>query len=220
MNLSLVTNTKACQEGPCPYCVLGVQHDANMDDAAYAYRVEWQRFIETNENPWRYWMRSVAWNQLYVRHLISIMPLQPGPWDEDTRGSDPPGGLYPNVPVGMVPTLTDSWVSCCGVRPPPPPPPEQFGSGASASSAAVHHSAQESNVELFRWQYTGGKKGKWTDYEDEATTQLEHAFQMGWNVCDLRIEDWDYRINFRKMTQISMETGTVRSVRRLCPMDE
>jgi hypothetical protein len=64
----------------------------------------------------------------------------------------------------------------------------------------------------FTWQYTGGKKGKWTDYEEGVMTQLEEAFQMGWNVCDLRLGEWDYRINLKEMTQVSTETGTVRSV--------
>jgi hypothetical protein len=67
----------------------------------------------------------------------------------------------------------------------------------------------------FTWQYTGGKKGKWTDYEWEAMTQLENAFQMGWSFWDLRLGEWDYRINLKEMTQLSMETGTERCVRRL-----
>ena len=216
MSLSVVTSEHGtCQEGPCPYCVLGVPHGANMQESANAYRTEWQRFIETNENPWRYWMRSVAWNQLYVRHLTSVMPLQPGPWDEDARGPNPVEGLYPNVPAGMVPTMTDSWGSCCGARPPPPPPPEQFGSWPAASSQSMDHVAEESNTVPFTWQYTGGKKGKWTDYEWEAMTQLENAFQMGQSFCHLRLGEWDYRINLKEMTQLSMETGTERCVRRL-----
>ena len=165
-------------------------------------------------------MRSVAWNQLYVRHQAAMMPLQPGPWDEDTRGPDPPGGLPHMVPVGMVPNLPDSWGSCCEARNPPPPPPAQFGSFASSSSAGVGQAAQESNELLLRWQYTAGKKRKWTDYEDEDITLLEDAFQMGKSVLDLRLGDWDYEINFTNMTQCSIATGTVRGVRRLCPQDE
>ena len=210
----------ACPEGPCPYCVLGVPHNATMQESADAYRTEYQRFIDTQENPWSYWMRSVAWNQLYVRHRAAMMPLQPGPWDEDTRGPDPPGGLYPRVPVGMVPNLPDSWESCCEARTPPPPPPGRFGSFASASSAGVGQAAPESEELSLKWQYAGGKKRKWSDYEEEAMTQLEDAFQMGRNVFDLRLGDWDYRINFTNMTQCSIETGTVRGVRRLCPLDE
>ena len=66
----------------------------------------------------------------------------------------------------------------------------------------------------------GGKNTKWSDYEEEAMTQLEDAFQTGTNVFDVRLGDWHYRINFTNMTQCSIQTGTVRGVRRLCPVDE
>jgi hypothetical protein len=216
--LSLFTHVAgACPESPCPYCVLGVPHNATMQESADAYRNEYHRFIDTQENPWRYWMRSIAWNQLYVRHLTSEMPLQPGPWDEDTRGPDPPGGLYPKVPVGMVPNLPESWGSCCAARSPPPPPPIQSDSFASSSSAWLGQVAPEAEEMPLRWQYAGGKKRKWSDYEEEAMTQLEEAFQMGSHLVDLRLGEWDYRINFANMTQTSIETGTVRNVQRLCP---
>jgi hypothetical protein len=216
--LGVWANEDECSEGPCPYCVLGVRHGASMRESGDAYRIEYERFISTNEsNPWSYWMRSVAWNQLYVRHQAETMPIQPGPWDEDTRVPDPRGGQQQMVPNALVPMLSDSWGSCCAAMGPPPGPPDKFASITASSSAGIGLAAQESDERLFTWQYEGGKKRMWSDYDDETMTLMESAYQMQQQVLKLRYGDWEYTINFEHMTQTSDTTGMVRGVQRLCP---
>jgi hypothetical protein len=219
--LSVVANDgySTCEVRPCPYCVLGVPHNATMEEAADAYRIEYERFVDNESNPWRYWMRSVAWNQIYVNHRETTTPLEPGPWDEDTRGPDPLGGLTPCVPLTIFPNLIESWSSCCEARTPPPAPPQQFGSRASASTDGVGHGGEASDEKLLRWQYEGGKKRKWCDYLDGDMTLLEDAYQSGRSVVHVRIDDWDYMINITNMTQHSNQTGMVRGVRRLLIQD-
>ena len=186
-----------------------------MFACAAVYRREYELFVDGDSNPWRYWMRSIAWNQIYVRFQREKQHISPGPWDEATRTPDPPGGLTPIVPVGMVPNLVDSWGSCCTARTPPPAPRTTFGSRASSSTARVGAVDQTTVQVSPEWRYQGGKKRKWTTYEDGETILLEEAYQSGVAVFDLVIDTWDYSINFTEMTQYSHTTGTERKVERV-----
>ena len=186
-----------------------------MHEVAAEYRREYELFVDGCSNPWRYWMRSIAWNQIYTRYQRTTQPMSPGPWDEATRTPDPPGGLTPFVPVGMVPNLPDSWGSCCTARTPPPAPPTTFGSGASSSTAGISAVDQATVQVPPQWRYQGGKKRKWTEYEDGETILLEEAYKSGVVVFDLVIDSWDYSINFTEMTQTSHTTGTERKVQRV-----
>ena len=68
---------------------------------------------------------------------------------------------------------------------------------------------------FIKWQFEGGKKMKWTDYDVDSSEVLEMAYSEGRPTCDLEIDEWLYVIDFSSMSQLSMETGKTRRVRRL-----
>jgi hypothetical protein len=70
--------------------------------------------------------------------------------------------------------------------------------------------------EFPQWQYQGGKrKNKWSPYEHSANQHLEGAYKAGATMVELVIDDWNYTVNLREMTQTNSENGTIRRVRRL-----
>jgi hypothetical protein len=70
--------------------------------------------------------------------------------------------------------------------------------------------------EFPQWQYQGGKrKNKWSPYDHGANEHLEGAYKAGATMVELVIDDWNYTVNLREMTQTNSENGTIRRVRRL-----
>jgi len=74
---------------------------------------------------------------------------------------------------------------------------------------------EEIAEEYPKWQFHGGKKMRWTDYDADSSAALEMAYSAGRDQCDLEIDEWVYSINFANMRQWSEETGKTRGVRRL-----
>ena len=66
-----------------------------------------------------------------------------------------------------------------------------------------------------KWQYQGGKKRKWTDYDDECQEKLDYAAYAAKETADLTIDDWFYTVTFENMEQYSHEHGTIRYVRQV-----
>jgi hypothetical protein len=66
------------------------------------------------------------------------------------------------------------------------------------------------------WQFEGGKKHKWTNYDAYSQEQLEHAFANNIARVELVIDNWPYTVELTdNMTQISGISGARRRVRRL-----
>ena len=69
---------------------------------------------------------------------------------------------------------------------------------------------EEVQDEYPKWQFQGGKKMRWTDYDADSSAALEMAYSSGRDQCDVEIQEWIYTINFEHMTQFSEETGKTR----------
>ena len=71
--------------------------------------------------------------------------------------------------------------------------------------------------EFPRWEFLGGKekKHKWQAYYREPCELLEAAFELGVGQVALTIDDWKYEVDLVNMTQKSLETSAIRTVRRL-----
>ena len=67
-----------------------------------------------------------------------------------------------------------------------------------------------------QWQFRGGKSRKWTAYNRDSNELLEVAFgEIGLGMVTLSIDDWMYQVDLAGLTQLSLETGMIREVRRL-----
>jgi hypothetical protein len=69
--------------------------------------------------------------------------------------------------------------------------------------------------EFPQWQYQGGKKNKWTAYDRDSNGKLENAYTTGESSVTLSVEDWEYIVDLRVMSQWSGEAHRTRLVRRL-----
>ena len=71
--------------------------------------------------------------------------------------------------------------------------------------------------EFPRWEFRGGKekKLKWQAYYREPCELLEAAFELGIGQVVLTIDDWKYEVDLVNMTQRSLTTEAIRTVRRL-----
>jgi hypothetical protein len=190
-----------------------------MSEAACAYREEHDRYTSTLVNPWSFWMRSVAWNQIYSKYMANKYPMEPGPWDDEEERVN---GMFfvkkPVVPLQLIPCLMSSWSSSCSAGAVPPgPPPDPPPTEERASRWATSEPEQEDRK--VRWQYKGGKKRKWMDYDDESIDKLEWAKENKKVSVVLVIDKWQYTVNLDTMTQFSWETDTERPVQRVVKGD-
>jgi len=87
-------------------------------------------------------------------------------------------------------------------------------SGSRGASRGQKRNRDE--PEYPKWEFQGGKTKKtWQAYDQETNQLLESAFQRKRTLVDFVIDGWDYTVNFHTGLQMSHETGSVRSVRRL-----
>jgi hypothetical protein len=61
----------------------------------------------------------------------------------------------------------------------------------------------------------GKKKNKWAPYDHATNEHLENAYHAGAVMVELKIDEWEYTVNLRDLTQTNTENGTIRRVRRL-----
>lgn len=62
-----------------------------------------------------------------------------------------------------------------------------------------------------KWQWKNGNT--WQDYDEKDSKQLEQAYAHGKDV-KIKINKWEYAIDFVNMTQRNLETNTTRPVQR------
>jgi hypothetical protein len=95
------------------------------------------------------------------------------------------------------------------------------GAAAPSDSGDVGTTRPESRFmgddEFPRWEFRGGKekKLKWQAYYREPCELLEAAFELGIGQVVLTIDDWKYEVDLVNMTQRSLTTEAIRTVRRL-----
>ena len=217
-------SSSQCPADPCPYCELRLPHTATTTDVldkCLAMTTESNR--ELNKVVCRYTRHCGA-----ARHIVQLL------------GSDTDLPVAPTLFALLGEALVNDYVhhmaplvSPGGKCPPPAPnvAPPPTGASASADKKAPDWSGRKGTPkgqkrwmaedEFPQWQYrSGAKHNKWSTYERAANEQLEFSFKNGAVKVELCLGDWKYEVDLIDLTQLSIEFGTVRGVRRVAgPQD-
>ena len=205
-----------CPVQPCPYCAVHLPHNATTDDVlARCKQMTTDTNAELNRIVSSYTRRIGA-----ARHILRLhdtatkLPAAPSMFDLVGPALcrdyscymapliDPLGQMPPPPPDGAHPLST---AAAAGPQP-------STGSGSTPQGLKRWMDVDE----FPQWQYQGGKrKNKWSPYEHSANQHLEGAYKAGATMVELVIDDWNYTVNLREMTQTNSENGTIRRVRRL-----
>ena len=119
-------------------------------------------------------MRSVAWHQIFAKHMALKFQMELGTWDDDDEKVNGMFVKRPEVPTQLTPCLATSWTYSCAAGAVPPGPPDSPPPSDRRPSRWAS-AAEEPDEKLVQWQYEGGKKRKWADYDDESAQLLEWA---------------------------------------------
>ena len=208
-----------CPVTPCPYCALGLPHDATSDDVLTKTKeMTCDTNKELNKTVCSYTYRcGAARHILTLHHNTTKLPAAPSMFD--LAGPE----LCRNYSCHMAPLIDPR-----GHMPPPPPfgahpmsPAAAAGPLPSTGSGGTPTSMGDSRFlgddEFPRWEFRGGKpkKLKWMPFWREPCELLEAAFELHLEHVTISIDDWQYDINLVNKTQTSLKHGTVREVRRL-----
>ena len=205
-----------CPVQPCPYCAVALPHNATSDDVVTKCQ---QMTTDTNTDLVTI-VRSYTMRCGAARHILQI---------HDTARKLPAApSIFALVGERLccdylcyMTTVIDPRQKC------PPPPPdghrlprgqEAVGPQASTGSGSTPRGLKRwmDDDEFPQWQYMGGKKkNKWSPYDHRTNEHLEGAYQAGAIMVELEIDDWEYTINLRDLTQTNTENGTIRRIRRL-----
>ena len=205
-----------CPVQPCPYCAVRLPHNATTDDVlARCKQMTTDTNTELNTIVSSYTLRCGA-----ARHILRL---------HDTARKLP---AAPSMFALVGAALCRDYSYCMAplidpLEQMPPPPPDgahPMGPAAAAGPQASTGSGSTptglkrwmDDDEFPQWQYMGGKKkNKWSPYDHRTNEHLEGAYQAGAIMVELEIDDWEYTINLRDLTQTNTENGTIRRVRRL-----
>ena len=206
-----------CPVTPCPYCALGLPHDATSDDVLTKTK---EMTCDTNKQ-----LNKMVCSYTYrcgaARHILTLhhntkkLPAAPSMFD--LAGPE----LCRDYSCHMAPLIDPA----AAAGPPPRTanahpmsPPTAAGPQASTGSGSTPTGLKRwmDDDEFPQWQYMGGKrKNKWATYDPACNEHLEGAYQAGAIVVELTSDDWKYTVNLRDWTQTNCANGTVRGVRRL-----
>jgi hypothetical protein len=205
-----------CPVQPCPYCAVALPHNATTDDVlARCKQMTTDTNTELNRIVSSYTLRcGAARNILRLHDTARKLPAAQSMFDLVGPA------LCRDYSCYMAPLIDP-----LGQMPPPPPdgehplsPPAAAGPHPSTGSGSTPQGLKRwMDVDEFpQWQYQGGKrKNKWSPYEHSANQHLEGAYQAGAIMVELVIDDWNYTVDLRDMTQTNSENGTIRRVRRV-----
>lgn len=211
-----------CPLTPCPWCTLGVAHDATTQEVRRAWNSHYIEYINTStvlemENTEK--MHALIFIfALRGEHAWPKPRSSPGELDE--RGQDEPGakrfkgdGKGSRVRVEQAaPSWTSAASSADGPRPSLRTPwserPADWGNSAAAPAASAFRP---------RWQFQGGRQRQWVDYDDFSAFSLEVAFEKRKAECYFWVGEWRYCVKMSRLpfVQISLSTGAERGVRRI-----
>jgi hypothetical protein len=230
----------ACPSSPCPWCILGMMHNATFDEVANQLRVRMAEWSNTGCSSLQLGIAVFAFEWILLHHQQRPYgPVQQPMAIASVRGE-------------RVFSLANHFKFCVEVvdnwsRAPPPPPvatePGQRHSSAAASHSSSswlsgdiggdnfhpdsnrgvwrsHHSPDEEEETLpevhphFQWQ-AGSSKKTWRSFEEPFQTQMRCAYQNGEE--GFRIvwsDEHPYTdIKFPTMEQKNVETGFIRKIR-------
>jgi hypothetical protein len=187
------SNRHRCNRRMCPWCILGVERQADVTAAAHAWQLEHESFTLGDINPWKYWIASCAWNWIWTMHCVQVQPpartlADQGIWGvttPDTEASLPP----PPPPQSLLPSMEASAAAARRlVR-----QAESAGSASAISSSSPwrdrHGGIAAIPVGAVGGQpcvveYWGGKATGWTPYDATVQGILQAARSTG----NLRVE--------------------------------
>ena len=217
--LAIVPQVDACPSTPCPFCDLGIGHNATKEQVLeYCFKMaswfqgEFVRASLHYDTTWRavkdilfkQGIRTVSMPTLHMSCELlwtehTLLPPRP----------DRPQASFPRAtPYDRPSRSAGSWQRWSGHG-------HDWRTSSSSASAEPWTTVETVEEKYPKWQFEGGKKMKWTDYDADSSEALEMAYLSGRPTCDLEIDEWLYSIDFLCMTQLSTETGKKRGVRRL-----
>ena len=204
------SNRPQCLGHVCPWCILDVDHQADISLAANAWKREHELFAHGGTNPWKFWITSCAWNWIWTMHCVQVQPpartlADQGIWGvttADTQSSIPP----PPPPQSLLPSMDASATAAkrllqqaadSSLAPDSSRSSSWRGHrGGSTPNIPVVHSGSHSAVE-----YWGGKSTGWTPYDDDVQGVLKAALAAGNLRVQVNSGGRDYIICMETMKQ-------------------
>ena len=204
------SNRQRCARHVCPWCILGVEHQADIARAAHAWQLEHESFTRGDINPWKYWITSCAWNWIWTMHCVQVQPpartlADQGIWGvttPDTQPSIPP----PPPPHSLLPSMDASATAAKRIL-------RQAEAAFSAddssrsSSWRGHHGGSAGIVPGVEGgshcvvEYWGGKATGWQPYDEVVQGILQAARAAGKSRVEVQSGGRDYIICMETMQQ-------------------
>ena len=204
------SNRQCCARHVCPWCILVVEHQADIARASHAWQLEHESFTRGDINPWKYWITSCAWNWIWTMHCVQVQPpartlADQGIWGvttADTQPSIPP----PPPPQSLLPSMDASATAAMRIL-------QQAAAASSApdnsraSSWRGHHGGSTRIIPGVEGgskcvvEYWGGKSTGWTPYDEDVQGVLQAALAAGNVRVEVKSGGKDYIICMETMQQ-------------------
>ena len=221
-----------CPVLPCPYCILGVDHDCDFDHVIEAWDVIHDDYQTNGGCEFGFAIKRIAYlwlsraQELEMTaerlHAVSQDPLRPTRWDPTPIGtfSAFPVNKRPRTSIftpshesaahsGSSSAASSSSQQIPPIPPPPipPPPPDKL--------ALVP--VQEEAVEWPQFDYHREKKSgrKWVTFREEDQALLRAAWLAGQTTLMLNVDGYEYDIDLtpHQESQVARHTGFRRRIR-------
>ena len=204
------TRGLACSMQPCPYCELGVPHNMNLEAIQHQwYLIHSNHWEMQRECVVAYHKKLLAFQNIMVLHGKLAQP--PPPFDGHATGG-PSSGVGPETATPAPQRAPEQPTEAAASPTRVPEEPTFYKRGGVYYESYFHFASRRG----FVWQYEGGKKKKWTEYDDPVQEDIEQAFQdNNRGTYDLFFQEWGYTLDFSNMSQKSLDTGTLRAIRRV-----
>lgn len=209
-----------CPVEPCPWCTLEVAHEATTQDVRAAWHSHHVQYINAATALGReYTEKLQALQFIFTLRGESAWPKpRSSTVEPDEHGHEEPTATNfkghakrPRVQDEQAAASSTSARGSSDARLPWWSTPWSRRAGESHPHAA--------SSERPRWQYQGGKKMKWVDYDDVSAFKLEVAYVEQEAQCVFWIGEWEYCVKLDQLpfVQVSLCTGAERGVRRIGP---
>jgi hypothetical protein len=226
-----------CPVIPCPYCILGVRHEASLAMVKEQWDMTMHRYHEQGDSWHRIFIQSVAFSWICQR--VDLLLQEPDiPWGNvaylqpNTATHDQTISLV-NEHRETPPKSRTSDLHPTLTMPPPPPPPDNLqtarwlavGSDSSTGSGWRPRTFAEpvwappaaTPDKVFEYECTGGesKKKKYRAYDDAQQRVLWEAYMRDDDDVEITVDSkYTYSIFFApRWLQRSHSTGYERAVR-------
>ena len=199
-----------CARHVCPWCILGVEHQADIARAAHAWQLEHESFTRGDINPWKYWITSCAWNWIWTMHCVQVQPpartlADQGIWGVTTPDTQP--SIPPPPPLqSLMPSMDVSATAAKRIRRQAAAAFSMDDSSRSSSWRGQHGGstgiipgvAGGSQCVVGYW---GGKATGWQPYDEVVQGILQAARAAGKLRVEVKSGGRDYIICMETMQQ-------------------